>query len=378
MKVRLLFLILLIFLFAHAHLCADLEEYFLQEVRIRGNSVTKEQYVRSFITLEEGKRYDLDGIITEINISRDNLLKTGLFSDIFFNDEVDERDNLIITVQLKEKNYFLFGPTGYIVYERQKIRSEAGLFMEYTNLFGKAGTFYLEIPLYENVGFLLTYRGGAGTVRFTAEAEYQYSLKENDEYAQYTPGISYRFSSDLLLGFDLSLNDGTHTSSIFQPFLEIGKKERYSYKVKKWMYSRISPYYGIDFSSGSFYGAAAQIRFYRDLLLKIIYNVYIKADIQDGDIPENLALRVDVRGTFPEDRIGNKRFSFINELHVPLPWAGSIVIVPFVDTNLLGDNRLEFFLGGGLGVHWFTRYQDPLITEIAFGKGVMLNLRKRF
>ncbi|KPJ89679.1 MAG: hypothetical protein AMS17_01085, partial [Spirochaetes bacterium DG_61] len=115
MKVRLLFLILLIFLFAHAHLCADLEEYFLQEVRIRGNSVTKEQYVRPFITLEEGKRYDLDGIITEINISRDNLLKTGLFSDIFFNDEVDERDNLIITVQLKEKNYFLFGPTGYIV-----------------------------------------------------------------------------------------------------------------------------------------------------------------------------------------------------------------------------------------------------------------------
>ena len=67
-----------------------------------------------------------------------------------------------------------------------------------------------------------------------------------------------------------------------------------------------------------------------------------------------------------------------NEFSVPLPWNNHFIIVPFVDTNVIGQDSLQFLIGGGIGLHWHTRFQDPLIMEIAFGKGIMLNFQNRF
>ena len=74
---------------------------------------------------------------------------------------------------------------------------------------------------------------------------------------------------------------------------------------------------------------------------------------------------------------GNKQISLSSDLRIPLPWNNDLIIVPFIDTNVIGQNNLQFLIGGGIGLHWLTRFQDPLIMEIAFGKGIMLNFQKR-
>ncbi|MCK5568876.1 MAG: hypothetical protein KAJ15_04110, partial [Spirochaetes bacterium] len=117
MKRKILLFTYVLTVFAISSIIADEENIFLKKLIIEGNSVTRESYVRSFITLKEGKIYKLDTIIDEINVSRENLERTNLFSSIFFDDELDEENNLTLTIRLKEKNYLLFGPDGYITYQ---------------------------------------------------------------------------------------------------------------------------------------------------------------------------------------------------------------------------------------------------------------------
>ena len=124
----------IIFLLVFSSLIADDDIIFLKQLTIKGNKRTRETYVRSFITLEEGKTYDLDTVIEEINESRSKLEGTELFTNIFFNDELDDENNLILTVQLREKNYLLFGPGGYFIYEDKVF---------YFNNSGSTCTFYI-------------------------------------------------------------------------------------------------------------------------------------------------------------------------------------------------------------------------------------------
>jgi hypothetical protein len=354
------------------------EEIYLERLLIVGNRVTNEKYIRSFLTLEEGKIYELDAIIDEINISRENLEKTNLFSRIFFNDQLDDDNNLVLTVQLKEKNYLFFGPTGFITYDEDKILMNTGLYLAYTNLFGNGGTFHLEIPLYENTGAVLSYRNVVRRFKYTWETEYKYSYKDKSDYFIITPGIGYLLFYDIFSGFNVSLNMNSFTSVIFLPYIEWGTPQRYSFKTKQWMYYKISPFYGINMREHTFYGIEAELNFYRDLLLRIVYTLIVTANLQDGEIPQNLLLNARVRGTYPYDYTGNKRISITNELHIPLPWNPRIVIVPFFDTNIIGYNALDFLFGGGVGFHWYTKFQDPFILEVCFGKAIMLNFQQKF
>ena len=125
MKFKLLFVvsILLIFVFKIAY---TEQSIYLKKLLIEGNKKTKDEYIRLFITLEEEKSYELDSILNEINISREKLEETRLFSNIFFNDQIDEENNLILTVQLKERNYYLFSPTGYVSLEDKELEKTKG------------------------------------------------------------------------------------------------------------------------------------------------------------------------------------------------------------------------------------------------------------
>jgi outer membrane protein assembly factor BamA len=360
----------------------DGESYYLRKLTVKGNRVTKEGYILQFVTLEEGRVYDLDDIIDAINRSKENLNKLGLFSEIFFNDEVDEEGGLTVTIQVKENNYFFFGPTGYLVFQDERFQADSGLYVDYTNLFGRAASVYAELPLYENSGIVLRYHGPKPVqdkkLRLNAELRYIHSLTDGDDYGSFTPGFSYGLRENLSAGLEASVNVQSCTASLIQPFVEIGQKERHTFKKKRWTSVRFSPLLGVNFNDDCFYGADIELLFHQDLLLKIIYNLRVETAVQGGDVPENLTLTADVRGTYPDELYGNKMLSVTNELTVPLPWKESIVIVPFVDTELIGFERLQFLIGGGIGVHLFTRYQNPLVAEIAFGKGVMLNLQKRF
>jgi hypothetical protein len=67
-----------------------------------------------------------------------------------------------------------------------------------------------------------------------------------------------------------------------------------------------------------------------------------------------------------------------NELKIPWPFNERINFVPFFDAGLIGTPEADFLSGGGLGLHLYTKYQDPIIIEIAIGKGYMLNFSKRY
>lgn len=383
MKWKILLMSGLIAGFTFSDLQADEDNFYLKKLLIKGNSVTKEKYIRSFITLEEGKIYELDDIINEINISRENLEKTNLFSGIFFNDEFDEENSLTITVQLKEKNYLLFSPTGYITYENDKFYIDSGLYIKYNNLFGNAALVVIEVPLevnplYEATGISFFHQNLIGRIRYTCAFEYRYFLNEQKDWLEVVSGVAWKIRDRLFSGINFKLNRNSFNTFIICPYIEGGNSERYSSKTKHWFYYTISPFYGINAGAPSLYGLSSKLNLYWDLFFKIVYVLITEANIQDGEISDNLILDSSVRGTYSKNYHGNKKISLTNELHIPLPWNNNITIVPFLDSNVIGYNTLQVLIGGGIGLHLYNKFQDPLVLDVAFGKGIMLNFQKRF
>jgi outer membrane protein assembly factor BamA len=357
----------------------------LERIRIDGNSVTATDYIRSCVTLSEGMTYDLDTLMDEINISRENLERTGLFTEVFFNDEFDENDNLLLTVSVKEKNYFFFGLGGNTGVEAGDFYFRNSLYVAYKNLFGNRTFLFVELPFYEDQGLQFSVRGDIKRMRYTLDLEYEHSSKTGADSVRFSPGLGYALNPMFFLGADILVNNAMYNSFGLYPFIEAGSTDRKNNDSRSWYFFRLSPYYSHNFAGGSglvpetdsFYGINAKFRYYRDLLLKIVYQLKIDAALQGGTVPHNLMLESDVRGTRFDAHNGDKKLSLTNEVHVPLPWEESVVIVPFVDFNVIGYSEVEVLLGGGIGVHWFTRFNDPLVFEIAFGRGVMLNFQKR-
>jgi len=98
----------------------DDDKITLKRLQIEGNKVTDTGYILSHVTLQEGMSYDIDTLMDEINRSRENLERTALFTEVFFNDEFDEQGNLLLTIAVKEKNYLFFGLGGYTGYEEDE------------------------------------------------------------------------------------------------------------------------------------------------------------------------------------------------------------------------------------------------------------------
>ncbi len=371
-------ILVIIFLLAFSSLIAEDDIIFLKQLTIKGNKVTRETYIRSFITLEEGKTYDLDTIIEKINESRSKLEHTELFTNIFFDDELDDENNLILTVQLREKNYLLFGPEGYFIYEDKVFYFNNLLYLSYINMFGISDIISVYVPVYENAGILFNYSGSFNNkIFYMIDFKYLYSLRDGETWFSLSPGAGYRIKEDLNAGARLAINHHDFNTALFSPYIEIGTRDRRSSKIKTWYFTSITPYYGYNFNGTSMYGIDSGFHLYRDLFFKIVYSLNVDVNLQGGNVPDNLILKSNVRGTHFDLYQGNKRISLSNDLSVPLPWNNDLIIVPFVDTNVIGKDSLQFLIGGGIGLHWYTRFLDPFIMEIAFGKGIMLNFQKR-
>jgi outer membrane protein assembly factor BamA len=371
-------LFVILFLFTFSSLSADDDVIFLKQLEIKGNNVTRESYIRGFITLQEGTTYDLDTVIDEINKSITNLEHTELFTNIFFNDELDDDNNLILTVQLREKNYLLFGPDGYSIYEDKSFYFSNSLYLSYTNMFGLSDHITFNLPVYENTGLSVKYSGTKSKIIYDTDLKYLYSLKNRTSWFSITPGVGYRFRDNLNSGIRLTLNYNDIYTAFFSPYFELGARDKHTSKIKTWYFTSIAPCLGYNFNGTTSYGIDSGFSLYRDLFFQIVYSVHLGVNLQWGKVPENFILRSSVRGTHYELYSGDKRISLSNDLNIPLPWNNDLVIVPFLDTNLIGRDSLQFLIGGGLGFHWYTRFQDPLIVEIAFGKGIMLNFQNKF
>ena len=361
----------------------DDDKITLKRLQIEGNKVTDTGYILSHVTLQEGMSYDIDTLMDEINRSRENLERTALFTEVFFNDEFDEEGNLLLTIAVKEKNYLFFGLGGYTGYEEDEFYFRNSLYIAYKNLFGNSTMIYAEVPFYEDQGVKLHVQGGLNRARYELGLKYEHRASTNLDSIAFFPGFAYSLDQRLFIGASILVNNAAYNSFALYPYLELGSRDRFSRELKSWYFFKVSPYYGVNFlpeatgSDSNFYGVNAQFGYYRDLLLKVVYQLKVRAELQGGEIPYNLALESDARGNRFDAYAGDKKLSVTNEVHIPLPWEESVVIVPFIDLNLIGYITLEVLLGGGIGVHWYNRFQDPLVVEIAFGRGFMLNFQKR-
>ncbi|MFW6138518.1 MAG: POTRA domain-containing protein [Spirochaetota bacterium] len=374
------FIVILLIIQAGASYLAGADQepgkLYLKKLIIEGNDVTDEKYIRSLLALEEGNEYQLEVLMKKINKSREKLLQSGLFSEVFFNDEYDKQEHLILTLKLKEKNYFLFGPSGYMGYEDESFYCFFSVYINHTNLFGNSSNLYVEIPVYENRGLLLFFKSRPRNLRYSVEAEYVYE-SGGPPSLKLMPGAAFS-SGDGWLGMELLFNKTDMYCFAVYPYFETGRRDPVLPKGRKWYFLALKPFYGYNQNGSSFYGFSALLDIYRDIFLKIVYSLNTSVSIIDGSIPQNLILNTNVRGTNPESFTGNKRVSVKNQLNIPLPWNNRIQIAPFLDCSIIGYNTMDFMLGGGVGLRYYTTYQSPLIIDLAFGKGIMLNFQTRF
>lgn len=376
---------------------ANGDSYLLRRIYIEGNRTTTERFIQEKLTLEEGKIYRLDDLIDEVNRSKTNLEKTGLFSKVFFNDETGKILSetipvyeLIIRIKLFEKNYFFFGPGGYIGYEKGEIYSNFSLYASYKNVFGNGTQFYSEIPVYKNSGIAFEGSSKGERVHYNAGFEYTNDRIIIEKNWTLAAGIGFSLKEHLSTGANIHFHhsDSTNatpktTSIIIYPYLEHGSLKRYTPKQKKWHYISISPFIGYNLkdqkneTDTSFFGIEGKFQVYNDLLLNIIYAPGIYIFTGTGEIPKKYMACSTVRGTLFTEYTGNYLLSITNELYFPLPTNPRYVFVPFIDTNLIADGESNFLAGGGIGLRLYTRYQDPLIIDLAFGKGIMINFKSR-
>jgi hypothetical protein len=393
MKSWLVVILPALFLSCSNLLNADDNRVFLQSILIEGNRVTRESHVRSFLTAREGQYYDLDGIIDEINKSRKNLEKTGLFTSIFFNDQLNDDGSLILTIVLREKNYLHFGLAGYLGYEDDEFYSNTSLYMDYKNIFGNSSSLFVEIPFYRDYGLILRYDGLAHPYVYGLGISYRHDYLYDYDAGRIQSRLGYRFTDEVVLGADVHISRedvqsaaalqghvSPTTSLVFLPYSEFGHVERYTKKVKNWYFLTLSPYAGYNFDSSTFfYGVDGLIDINRDLLLQIVYTLGIHASYQGGTVPFDYLIISDIRGAYHDSRAGGDYLlSFVNSLDFPWPTNNKFHVVGFFDFGFIDAHDQGFIAGGGLGFHWYTKYQDPLVFEVAYGKGFMVNLNKRF
>lgn len=375
----LLLLIIPLQLLAAAALQAE-EEVFIQSISIAGNRATSARYIKSLLALEERRSYGLDEAIDLINVSRSRLEKTGLFRNIFFDDQLLEGEEhllLHLTVRVREKGYLHFGPSGYFGVYRGSWYADLSLYAEYTNLYGNGSLLYLEVPYYRDAGVLLLTENRIGVSTLTLGYEYRDDRSLDITSHRMLTGLSLGVSPTVRVGIGSHLYRGELTSVVLFPHVELGSRERPERGKKTWLYIRGAPFYGFNIDQEDFYGIESGLALYRDLFLKIVYTLQMEASVAGGELPEQYRFSSNVRGTRPDRYRGDLLLSASSELRVPWPTNPRFHLVPFVDAALIGEDP-ELLLGGGLGLHWYTRFQDPLVAEVAVGKGIMVNFSREF
>lgn len=373
-----MFFALIISLFLVRTLEAD--TVFLKKINVVGNRITKTSYILEKVTLEPGKIYDVDDLMEQMSRIKSALLQTGLFENLYFDDQLDDNENLILTIKVKEKNYLFFGPEGEIYYKKS-VNPDISVYLEYVNLLGLNNKIKVSFPIYENRGLFINFKSdNQRKLIFESSVELK-NLRSDpvitEDYLTTNFYLIYNGLSNFFnLGSGLTYNRYIDSAFILFPFIEFGSLKKPKDK-DSWLYSRELIDIGYGENNDLIYGFSSNIYYFKDLFLQIIFKIGVSFDYLDGDVPTNLVLSNTSRG-YPAYYItGNKRISPKVELTIPLQWFPKLTISLFVDSDIIGYNNLRFIAGGGAGIRWFNRYQNPLIVDFAFGNGLEINFSKK-
>ncbi len=350
------------------------DQVYLKDLRITGNRITKKEYIMRLIDLKVNKSYDVDRLMDKMSIIKDRLYSTGLFENVFFDDQIDENNNLILTVKLREKNYLHFGPSGRIYY-KDALYPDIGLYIDYLNLLGRNNRLYINTPMYENQGIAIKFQNDPmRNYQFTALLKYlvdKSNRVSESSIKSFTvvPEITFSVFNDFEIGSSFTYNRYNGSSFLFAPELSYSSNQ----KSKRHITLDTSIILGAGEQKSVIYGISSRANYKQELLLQMSLKVNALMDFLDGDVPKNLELTNRSRG-YPYGYLsGNKRFYFTSEISFPLPWSPNISIAIFVDSDIIGYNNLKSILSGGAGLKLYSRFFNPLNIDLIVGKGIEIN-----
>ena len=352
---------------------------FLKKISVEGNRITKTSYIMSKVNLKTGRTYNVDDLMEKMSEIKSKLLKTGLFEELYFDDQLDNNGNLNLIIKVKERNYLFFGPEGSL-YIKNNIYPDISVYLEYINLLGMNHDIKVSLPIYENRGIFINFMSD-NQKKFIIDSSIDVKKVKSDpiitkDYLTANIYFLYNLAQSYYLGSGILYNRYYGSSFIFYPLIKLGSTARPEEK-SNWYYSENSLKIGYGEDDKLIYGLSTELYYFRSLLLQIIFKTGISFDYLGGDVPKNLLLSNTARG-YPSNYItGDKRISPKAELFVPLQWFPKLAISLFVDSDIIGYNNLKLIVGGGIGIRWFNKYQNPLIVDFAFGKGFEINLSKK-
>ncbi|RKX95610.1 MAG: hypothetical protein DRP55_10280, partial [Spirochaetes bacterium] len=234
-----MFFALIISLFLVQTLKAD--NVFLKKINVVGNRITKTSYILEKVTLEPGKTYDIDDLMDQMSIIKSDLLQTGLFENLYFDDQLDNNKNLILTIKVKEKNYLFLGPEGEIYYKKSG-NPDISVYLEYVNLLGLNNKIKVSFPIYENRGLFINYRSdNQRKLIFESSVELKKLRSDpviTEDYLTTNFYLIYNGLSNFYnLGSGLTYNRYIDSAFILFPFIEFGSLKKPEDK-DSWLYSR--------------------------------------------------------------------------------------------------------------------------------------------
>lgn len=358
----------------------DSEVVFIKKIVIKGNKRTTTEIIRERITIDEKQSYTLEDIIDEINRSRNNILSTGLFNDVFFDDVLDEYGNLELYVEVDEKNYFKLIPSGFVYVDKNKVHFHNSLFYEDVNFKGNKSKLKTKVSIYDAKGIEFGYSSSQlKDLWVEINLGYIDSAHYPDQYCYISPAIKYNISGGFNLGFGIEAGKMGNTYLGIESPLRINKNNK---ELKSSFSMDFVPQLLFNHNDSPGYLLKIDGKYQKELMLQITNLLYGEINLAGGIIPERKIITSRARGNDPFNYTGNFRFSITEEILMPLIFNYNIKIGLFFDGDIIGDTQsLNFgkvLVGGGFSFRWYHYILNPLYIDIALGKGVMLNFTTMF
>lgn len=360
------------------------EKIYVKKIIIKGNTRTRTEIIKDRITIREKEIYPLDTIVDEINNSRNNILSTGLFSDVYFDDVFDDNGNLELYVEVTEKRFLNITPSGFIYLDKNQTHFHNSLYFKDVNFRGNKSILQTIVYIYDSPGVELGYSSSyLKPFKINVYSGYINSTHYSNVSYYISPTAVYDISRKLNLSFSIEFGKaGDFYMALGTPVSFNKAKD----ELKNSFSINFIPQLILNRNNESGYLIIFEGRYTKKLMLQIKNMVYGEMAFSQGRIPDRKKIISRARGYDPFNYTGNFRFSVTEELSMPFIFNYDIELGLFFDGDIIGDipgdpqstNPSKFLIGGGISFRWYHSILNPLRIDLALGKGLMINFSERF
>ena len=388
---RAIFFMPIWFILLALHSQAD-NKWVVEEVVVRGNTWTKKDIVLRELGIRPEEALEEEELLDRLLSGKDRLERSGLFTEVFLDQEIVEEGKIKIIVEVEERWNVEIAPGGsYYLNEKGESRARGFLHVRDRNFLGYGQELDLRVHYIADYGFEANWMEPylvSSSWNLELGAVYLLgSYQDQVDRLGGALGLGYSFAPDLKGGSTYryqSVNPrGGQTRSTLaglNPYLKWGHADRPNPKERFWNLLVLESEVDSRFLGGSedYVKLKTSYSLFRDLLLRIVAAISLSAGVGYGNIPTYELFTNQVRGWDTYDMTGDLSLNLDSELRIPIPLYEFLQVVLFLDAGALGGkDKLSLVgtaVGGGVGLRWFNVVQNPLRLDIAWGNGLKLHL----